>query len=306
MQAKRKIWMMSCLTTVLVVVVKLSLPAPIKNTELRNEFWLRKTYAQPIYDLVVGGDSRIYRGVSTYAINEELSPQLEAINLGYSSAGYNQEYLDFLVGRLSPTGNKILVLGVSPHSFTLEGAKNELYHKHLDKGSFDLFKGLYLSKYLKHFAPYKASELKDYLFNGSAQEVYFEDFQDDGWVHSYRLPEDSLTAIDIYRKLFTDYQVSDTLISNFLVQVAEIEASGIEIVAFRPPTFDMMTDLENSLSGYSESYMWKEMELRGCTWIDLDPSEFHTYDGSHLHFESAQKLSRIIGRQVKFLLDSKQ
>jgi hypothetical protein len=209
------------------------------------------------------------------------------------------------VSKLNPTGKKILVLGISPHSFTLEGAKNELYHKHLDKGNFDIFKGLYLSKYLKHFAPYKAGELKDYLFNGASEEGYFEDFQEDGWVHSYRLPEDSLTAIQIYRKLFTEYQVSDTLISNFLVQIEEIETSGIEVIAFRPPTFVMMTDLEDSLSGYSEQYMRQEMELRGCTWIDLDPTEFHTYDGSHLHYESAQRLSRIIGRQVKFLVDTK-
>jgi hypothetical protein len=48
MQAKQKIWIMSGLTIVMVVAIKLFLPAPIKNTELRNEFWLRKTYAQPI------------------------------------------------------------------------------------------------------------------------------------------------------------------------------------------------------------------------------------------------------------------
>ncbi len=297
---------MSGLTIIMIVLVKLLLPAPIKNTELRNEFWLRKTFASNNHDLIVGGDSRIYRGVSISAINESLTSKLVGVNLGYSSAGYDLDYLNFLVSKLKPTGNRILVLGVSPHSFTLEGAKNELYHEHLSKGNFDLFKGLYLSPYLKHFAPYKATELKDFLLNGKSDEGYFEDFQKDGWVHSHRLPEDSLTAIGIYQKLFTDYQVSDTLITNFLNRVDDIEKSGIEIVAFRPPTFDMMTSVEDSLSGYSELYMRTEMEIRGCTWIDLNPAEFHTYDGSHLHYKSAEHLSQIIGKQIQLLLDQNQ
>ncbi|NOQ73531.1 MAG: hypothetical protein GQ574_16110 [Crocinitomix sp.] len=296
---------MSSLTVLLVVCVKLFLPAPIKNTELRNEFWLRKTFASPDYDLVVGGDSRIYRGVSTTAINSELSPKLQAINLGYSSAGYDLEYLNFLVSRLNPAGKRILVLGITPHSFTLEGAKNDLYHEHLDKGTFEVFKALYLSKYLKHFAPYKATELKVYVLNGTSEEGYFEDFQADGWAHSHRLPEDSLTAIEIYQKLFTDYQVSDTLIFNFFNRISEIENSGIEVIAFRPPTFELMTNVEDSLSGYNEAFMRNEMELRGCTWIDLNPAEFHTYDGSHLHYKSAEHLSKRIGQEVEKLLADK-
>lgn len=285
------------------VCVKLFLPAPIKNTELRNEFWLRKTFAPSNYDIVIGGDSRIYRGVSTTAINTNLSPKLQAVNLGYSSAGYDLEYLEFLTSRLKPKGKRILVLGVTPHSLTLEGAKNELYHEHQNKGHFELIKGLYLSQYLKHFAPYKATELKDYFLNGVSDDGYFEDFQEDGWVHSHRLPEDSLTAIEIYQKLFTDYQVSDTLISNFLNRISAIEKSGIEVIAFRPPTFEMMRNVEDSLSGYKEDYMRDEMELRGCTWIDFNPAEFHTYDGSHLHYQSAEHLSRLIGEEIQKMFD---
>lgn len=298
LSARNKIIITLSLTVALGILIKLVLPEPIKNTGLRDGFWLNKTHSKELKNIVVGGDSRIYRGVSVEAIEQE-TPGLTAVNLGYSSAGFSSEYLDFLTARLSSTGRKILVLGLTPHSFTLDAAKNELYHEHKEVGQFQIFKGMYLSKYLKHFAPYKPKELRDLMLHGEPEDKYFEEFRSSGWVKSYRIPEDTVKALDIYENIFSKYQVNDSLITCFFNEVDTLIANDIEVVAFRPPTFDSMSQLEDSLSGYDEEKIKYNVLMRGGVWIDLTNEDYHTYDGSHLHYTSAENLSTVIGKTIQ-------
>lgn len=290
---------MIVLTAVLIVGVKLWFPEPAKNSEVINEFWLRKTHTTEKFNVVVGGDSRIYRGFSIDALLGELRADMSGINMGYASTGFGKDYMDVLEERLKNTGNRILVLGMTPHSFTLEAAKNEIYNKHKTTDRFGVFKGLYLSPYLKHFAPYSVSELRDKWLRKPEGEGYFEEFISNGWVKSYRIPEDSMIAVDIYRRIYNDYQVSDSLIDDFFDRVSKIRKKGIQVIAYRPPTFDAMTDVEDSLSGYNEAYMRSEMEKRGCLWLETKNADYHTYDGSHLHYLSAEKLARNAGILIR-------
>lgn len=290
---------MMVLTALLIVSIKLWFPEPSKNSELLNEFWLRKTHTTEKFNVVVGGDSRIYRGFSIDAMLGELHADMSGINMGYSSAGFSADYMNVLEERLKISGDRILVLGVTPHSFTLEAAKNELFYQYKATDRFGVFKGLYLSPYLKHFAPYSMSELRDNWQEEPEEEGYFEEFIPNGWVKSYKIPEDSTIAVDIYRKMFTDYQVSDTLMDGFFDRVSKIRKKGIHVIAYRPPTFDAMTDVEDSLSGYDEGYMRSEMEKRGCFWLETKNADYHTYDGSHLHYLSAEKLARNVGILIR-------
>lgn len=92
-------------TVVMFILLEIWLPAPAKNTELVNNFWLTKTHGNEQFNFVVGGDSRVYRGVSVDAIEKAVGADLQGHNLGYSSAGFSTEYMNFLTSRLSPKDN---------------------------------------------------------------------------------------------------------------------------------------------------------------------------------------------------------
>lgn len=288
---------MFMLTIVLSISLKWVLPDPIKNTEMRNEFWLRKTHNKNQFDFVIGGDSRTYRGVSPNEISSTWQPNSKGFNLGYSSGGFSAEYLDFLADKTKPNG--MIILGITPHSLTLEAAKNELFHDYQNTAQFDLFKGLYLSKYLKHVAPYKLTEVLDYLAGKIPEDRYYETFYpENGWVKSHRIPEDSAVALDIYEGLFERYQTNDSLQNELMSTVDSLSQEGYDIYAFRVPAMQSMIVLENDKSGFDEETFSKLFQQSGGIWLDIDPTAYHTYDGSHLHYESAIRLSQEIGRQI--------
>lgn len=290
------------LTIILVIAIKIFMPNPEKNSAIEHAFWMNKTFPSQKYNIVVGGDSRTYRGISIDAIEAEVKGDLQGINLGYASMGFNAEYLDFLASNLSSDGQKIIVLALSPHSLTDEAVKNEKYLEYKEKGKFEQIKARYFTQFSKHFAIYKPSNLVEEFIHSNQGDVYYQEYTPKGWAKSYRFPEDSLTALSIYTNIFSKYQVNPKLVDTLYLKVEEFKQNGITVVAFRIPTFTQLNELENKVSGFNEDDLKQEMESRGCTWIDLNPAEFHTYDGSHLHYKSAEKLSKIIGEKINKII----
>jgi hypothetical protein len=298
MPIKFKIPLLFLLTIVFSVGIKSFLPEPIKNTELRNEFWLKKTHPSQQYDYVIGGDSRTYRGFSTVDMEKELGSEVEAMNFGYASIGFSAEYLRFLVEQTKENGT--IILGISPHSLTKEAVKNEEFHQYHDIGWFEKWKGLNLSKYTKYFAPYKAEEVRDILLGSVSEDQYFETFYPNkGWTKSSRIPEDTLVALDIYERVFKQYQIDTTIQRRLFEQVNYWNNKGYTFYAFRFPTLMSMIALENQLSGFDEAYFIQGFEKAGGHWISIDPHGFHTYDGSHLHYESAIRLAKEVGNFIR-------
>ena len=68
------------------------------SEDLREQMFAYKVHAKKKYDLVVAGDSRIYRGVSTDIIGTQLGRT--SINLGFSSGGYSQPMYDLIDKKL--------------------------------------------------------------------------------------------------------------------------------------------------------------------------------------------------------------
>lgn len=301
MQVKYKIAITLILTAILTLVLKMVLFPPLVNTELRTEFWLNKTYAHADYSIVVGGDSRIYRGFSITDMEAELSGDFRGLNLGYSSAGFSSNYIDFMANHLKLSGPRFLVFGLSPHTFTDESITDELLNQYSNVKGFDRYKGLYLSTYLKHFAPYKISDLHaawtgDYT--GKVKETFYEN----GWVESDQNPTVDSVALEIYTKIFTKVKVNEEIIDQFIHQVDSLHQTGITVLAFRPPTNPKMVAVEDSLSGYQEDELANRFEAVGGIWIDLPVNDFTTYDGSHLDSKSARLLGKKVGEAIRQIL----
>lgn len=296
---------MLALTVLLVSVIKGIFPPPEKNTELLNAFWLRKTHLKTKHAIVVGGDSRVYRGFSIDAMEAEVEESLKGINLGYSSAGFSIEYIDFLLNRLPKQGDRFLVLGLTPNSLTDEAVKNEALHQYQNERSFNQFKGLYLSSYLAHFAPYKITEWRNFITGQEPEMIKDETFMDNGWARSNRMPQDTLVALDIYRRIFTKDNINDSILATVVAKLDTVVQSGVNVIAYRPPTFDGMSALEDSLANFNEVKIVHALEQIGVTWVDFNNADYTVYDGSHLHFESAERLAAVIGRKINAILREK-
>lgn len=295
MTAKRKITTSLLLTACLIVCIKLFVPAPFKNRELKKEFWVGKTHTPQTFPVIAGGDSRVYRGFATEIFEEQTSTR--AHNLGYSSAGWSSEYLQFLISKVDTSAAEpTIILGLSPHSFTKRGAKNEHYNTFATLSDFEIFRGTVLSKHLKHFSPFKPEELVKGIFGIEKKSTYFEDFRPGGWVHSHKVPEDSTSAIPSYQKTFRDNHVDSAVISNFVQTVDKLVKRDLRIIIYRSPTTDQMEAIEDSMSGFNETRLKAQLVAVGAEWIDFNNNEYRSYDGSHLHYEAAIQLTEALSK----------
>ena len=284
-------------TIALMVLFKLLFPGPTNNKEMVKSFWSNKTHSTNNFDIIACGDSRIYRGISS-DILRNITLDLSFINLGYSSAGLNNEYLDFVVSKFNPESkNRILIVGISPHSLTKEAKKNEDLKSYLELSNFDVFRYKYLSSFLKEFAPYKPLNLIK-----QKKSNYLQTYNEDGWVSSDYIKPDSTLALKSYKKIFNENKISHKDILLTVNKLRQISLSGINVIAFRVPSTSQMERLEDSISGYNESFVKNSLIQHSITYLDFQNSDFTSYDGSHLNEKSARKLSEQIGIKIKALL----
>lgn len=291
MKAKKRIFSTVLLSSTLTISLAVFLPKPKNQAVMRDWFWFNKTFQQKDLLLIVGGDSRVYRGVSTASINSQLDEPIDAVNLGFSSAGYSQEYLDFLVKHFRENApQKVLVLGVTPFSFSDEARKNEHLKGYTEQGRLEQWKALYLNPSLNLFEPRKVQDLI-----GLDSAAYSENYHEDGWMESDEIPGDSLKALRSYEHLFDNEKVTSDAIQIFMESIERLAEQGVLVIGFRPPTTPQMRQLENEKSGFKEREFRLLFEQAGGFWIDFKDEEFATYDGSHLRPTSAKKLSEEIG-----------
>ena len=266
-----------------------------------ESFWVKKTHTSNKFDIIACGDSRVYRGIASDVLyGQKLN--LSFINLGYSSAGFSEDYLHFVMSKFRlESKNKVLIVGITPHSFTNEAKKNEALNQYLNISEFKKFRYKYLFPILKYFASYKPSE-----FIKKQKKRYQERFNNDGWVASDNLFPDSTSALESYRKTFTKYKVSMKETKSIMDKLKKIASTEVTIIALRPPTTKQMRMLEDSMSGFDEDFVKQELIRNSITWLDFNDSDFMSYDGSHLNENSARKLSVIIGKKINEILSHRE
>lgn len=86
-------------------------------------YWIEKLRWGPQADVVVAGDSRVYRGVDP----SQLQAGGVGLNFGFSSGKFTKSYLDHAAALLDPDGARVLVLGVSIFSIERDGAEQSGY-----------------------------------------------------------------------------------------------------------------------------------------------------------------------------------
>jgi len=107
------------------------------------------------------------------------------------------------------------------------------------------------------------------------------------------------SGLKSYRKTFVDNTCDTKAVQNYYDWVKKMSSNDLTIVGFRPPSTLAMEHLEDSLSGFNYSSFIEGFENNGGVWLEFSRSDYVSYDGSHLHYESANKFSKNLGLKIE-------
>ena len=285
------------------------LPPKPSSSTASGLFWHHKIHTNNRYDIVVVGDSRIYRGIDPSCIETVMQDDqpIKVFNFGFSSAGLDSAFIEDAIRLLDTNAQPaILVLGVSPSALADENMLNTHYYQEKNRSYTEQLQRRYLNAFLGNFDQTTPSLVRNLIADN--KEGYFQKHYENGWIASEKIPADLWKDLwmleDGYKKAVWSLYYQTRL----LRLIAGWEARGIEVVAFRPPAAAHFESAENALSEFPESAIAAQIEAVGGTWIDIeDRYQYKTYDGSHLLKSSAQKLSTYLAKQIhKRLFDKAQ
>jgi len=225
-------------------------------------------------------------------------PNQKILNFGYSSGGLNNEIFDFSYNLLNPRSNiKAIVMGVTPFSLTEEARKNEHFHQELKRSTAEIIERKYINPFIFLFDPIKVTDYQE----NSQEAQYFQKFHKNGWVESYKIPANNEEALSSYEETFSKTNLSTKSIKETLSFVTEMNAIGVKVFGYRPPSTKKMEELENSMINFDEKNFQDMFEKQGGIWVDIpNRYSFSSYDGSHLHFNSAKDLSIILANEINY------
>lgn len=272
-----------------------------KNDEkyLGEMFWTRKTFAPAHYDVILLGDSRLYRGLSPTVIEKCFEKNIKVLNFGFSNGGLNPEMYKAAEQKIDKKSqHKTIVLGITANTLTNFTITNEQYKQEKNRPREEIIERLYFNPLQYWFSAVSPETLKEYYFGDPDSAYYINHYYMNGYVKSIKYPVDTLYAIPSYIKDFTNYKVNPQLIKTLVKQVKQWNSEGINVFALRPPVPHAMKMLEDTMGLYNQTYIEKQITQAGGIWLDTDTAKFTTYDGSHLDIESADKLSKIVGKAL--------
>ncbi len=278
----------ACLAVALIVGAGLLRPAGTNWGVYPQVFWLRKAAWRGVADMVVAGDSRVYRSVSPAAMQKVMRKKLgpvRVVNFGFNSSGYSKEYLSAIESVLEAgRANRTIVLGITPHSLTPSAMRdNGFLSARRELSTQSALMASLPSPLIAFFEPLSLRDLWRGIFPKPAKRRYYEFYHADGWVAGTRVPQMPRKALRAYENIFENNKVCERAIANITAAVRRWRKGGIRVYAFRVPSCAAMVKLEGEKSGFDEADFRRRFETAGGTWIEMDQDAYHTYDGSHIH-----------------------
>ncbi len=266
---------------------------------LKDRFWAYKVHHKKSYNFIILGDSRTYRGVSPYDI-EQVLPEFRVFNFAFSNGGLNPAIYKAAETRLDiKTDSTIILLGVSALTINNLSLPNEQYIQELTRAKEEVMERMYLGTYLNYFSSVTPTKVRDLIEDKKPLSNYISIYHDNGWVESEKFPQDTMEAMPFYVKDFELHTTNYQLVDQLCEQINQWTLRGIKVFAFRPPASEPLISLEDSAGNYNEALIKQKVEKAGAHWIDINPTLYKTYDGSHLYKSQARKFSKHIANEIK-------
>lgn len=269
----------------------------INKDELYKALFTYKTHTNKKYDFIVCGDSRTYVGVSPKIISDSL--ELTGLNLSYASAGFTKILFDKIDEKLdSKSENKIIILGITPSSFTKMAVWNGHLRGEINRKKEEVLESMYLIEIKKLFASTNPNEIWKIITSQKRKSNTKEYHLKTGWIACKLNYFDDAHSLHFYKKRFLKTKIAPKAITMFYQKIREWKEKGIQVYAFEPPISYNLSQLENNHTTFNKIEFIENFIDAGGEWINLK-IHFHSYDGSHINKKSALKLSSEIAHQIK-------
>jgi hypothetical protein len=265
--------------------------------DLYKQVFVHKVWTKKKYDLLIAGDSRIYRGISTKPFEDELG--VNALNLGFSSGQFEDHMFDLIDEKLiKNSGNRTIILGITPNSLFSSSYPNGHIRRIKNYKDEEVLEYLYLLDFKKYFGSVGDVNIHQKLFSDHQNNYIIEPKKDEGWIASdyhHRLPNHALKS---YGDVLRGKSLDSTILENFYSKIEEWVNEGIEVYGFIPPSSPNIETLERSLTDFNDQAIIKEFINSGGKWIRLE-NYYQSYDGSHLAEKDALRLSKDLANKIK-------
>ncbi|MBI4404645.1 MAG: hypothetical protein HY537_10810 [Deltaproteobacteria bacterium] len=273
-------------------------PASTQKGIPSDYFWVSKIDAGKEFDIVIFGDSRVYRGVSPKHM-ESILQDKKILYFGFSNVGLTSDYLKDGIRKLKTDAeNRLIVIGITSHSMTPNAFKHNNYTVLKETKIKFSQMAVWLNWLLGYFRPLAQTEIME-MFGALPPSKAAEEYHWGGWV-SLRTPAGkSDFSSKYYVQDFANNKVTDENIRETLNAVREIVSGGVAVYGFRPPVSRELQEFEQQYSGLQYTDLVRQFEEAGGIWIPIEPDKFSTYDHSHLSEESAIQLSQLLAEQIR-------
>jgi len=264
-----------------------------------NSFWKKKTFDKNTYNIVLCGDSRMYRGVSPGTMQKSLAG-FSIINFGYGSAGFSDVMLEEIDKRINyESDNKIVVLGITPLTLTPEGIKNYHLEYELKTKREELIELIYFKEVMQLLTPFTIAQLAQKIKGKEFYTSVHQEYTPGGWVATIEDKPWPEAALKSYSTRFINNKVDENNVIRLLDKVKFWTEKGVIVFGVRPPTTHKMIALEDSLSGFNQENIKTRFANSGGIWLDFNVNDYSTTDGSHLQRESAVKYSFDLSNKIQ-------
>lgn len=274
-----------------------------------------KVYGTTRYDILIVGSSRVHHGFSPQAMQTVL-PDYRIYNFGFPETGLNPAMYTVAEQRLDwSSDTPVIILGVSPMSFTQRFTRNMQYNTTLSQPKD-------VSCFLVHHAigqglltfvePTTVGAVRKTLtsfIRGRAQpqepETDQREFHPYGWesrtddMAPEEVEQRLWTTLFLYHRYFSHGPVRPDLVQALVEQTRTWSQCGVSVFAVRMPGAPAFRALEDELSGFDEAAFRADFEAAGGIFLSVDDNQYVTVDGYHLEKQSAWLFSRDIATMVQ-------
>lgn len=254
-------------------------------------FNARKYASGPRFDLAVGGDSRVLRGVAPEEMEAVWSGRLRVANFSYQGTGLTEGYLHRLRGVLDPGGLRCLILSVTPYSLTRAARERNEFLQVVTEAKEG--RGFWRDAVDRHFAPLNLADLLLALLRPDQINRVRSHYHSSGWVETEVQRPDEDGSSHTYRMLFEANPVERETVDGLLRFVAAATGDGIRVAGVRLPISPQLAAVEGAGAAMDWEGFVARFESAGGVWLgDFAGAAYRTYDGSHLQGADARRFSR--------------
>ena len=293
-----KLFIILSISILAVIFGRINLPTPDSSSFAKETFWVDKVFSSNNNNIIVYGDSRVYRGVSIddlLGINQ----QYKGLNLGFNSSGINDDIFEFINKKINRNADyKIIILGVTPNLFTEKAALNSHYNEIKGSTRSEVLLKMYIYTYLETFDRRTPLDLYYSIYEKSNRYRFIETFHKRGWVESVATPIDTNGACANYQLEFSKGKSLKENQQKLLNQISLWKQKGIKVYAFEPPISNSLKQIELQYSGFNYKSFITQFQIKGGIWLDIPKNKWKTYDGSHLKGDDSKSFSNYLGKII--------